>query len=331
MIGLRRSFFATSSNPLLRDLYLLGKKYDGYFGDDLNFFVTNAPIDIAQTYNISGFTNSADNYSWLFQGYFIPATTETYTFYTNSDDASYLWIGVNASGSSFTGNALVNNGGLHSLQEKSGSVALQANTLYPIKIAFGESVGDDTLTVSFSTPTINKTTNGFNLYRGGQYAWNNWPPLAVYSFSLGYSLYDSYGSCFAERFTRYSSTAILEVGVVLYSDLELSSPLTEGRYSDGTTVYTVDDSGTITDVNGDGCAAPASFSLGNGGSFEVSCNASRNTYYSQDVVLAPGSVLYQNIELTNPAESSFYSDGLNVFTVGGNGIVTNVSINACFI
>jgi hypothetical protein len=174
MIGLRRSSFAVSSNPILRDLYLLGKKYDGYFADNLNFFATGTPIATTETYNISGFTNSADNYSWLFKGYFIPATTETYTFYTNSDDASYLWIGVNASGTSTTGNSTVNNGGAHSLQEKSGSVALEANTIYPIKIVFGESVGDDTLTVAFSSPTIAKTTNGFNFYRGGQFAWNSW-------------------------------------------------------------------------------------------------------------------------------------------------------------
>ena len=174
MIGLRRSSFAVSSSPILRDLYLLGKKYDGYFADNLNFFATGTPIATAETYNISGFTNSADNYSWLFKGYFVPTTTETYTFYTSSDDASYLWIGVHASGASTTGNSTVNNGGAHSLQEKSGSIALEANTIYPIKIVFGENIGDDTLTVAFSSPTIAKTTNGFNFYRGGQFAWSNW-------------------------------------------------------------------------------------------------------------------------------------------------------------
>jgi hypothetical protein len=174
MLGLRRSFFSISSDPLLRDLFLLGKKYNGYFNDNLSFFNTEPVIDTTRTFNISGFTNSADNYSWLFKGYFVPTTSETYTFYTSSDDASYLWIGVNASGASTTGNATVNNGGAHSLQEKSGSVALTSGTVYPIKIVFGENVGDDVLTVSFSTPTIAKATNGFNLYRGGQTAWNNW-------------------------------------------------------------------------------------------------------------------------------------------------------------
>ena len=174
MIGLRRSFLSVASSPILRNLYLLGKRYNGYFADDLNFFTANQPVDTNNSYNISGFTSSADNYSWLFKGYFVPSTTETYTFYTNSDDSSYLWIGVNASGASTTGNATVNNGGAHSLQEKSGSVALQANTIYPIKIAFGENVGEDSLTIAFSTPTINKTTNGLNFYRGGQFAWNNW-------------------------------------------------------------------------------------------------------------------------------------------------------------
>lgn len=174
MIGLRRSFFSVSSSPLLRDLYLLGKKYDGYFADNLSFFDTEPVVGSTTTYNISGFTSNADSYSWMFKGYFVPSTSETYTFYTNSDDASYLWIGVNASGTSTTGNALVDNGGGHPLQEKSGSVALTAGEIYPVKIVFGENIGDDILTVSFSTPTIAKTTNGFNFYRGGQTAWNNW-------------------------------------------------------------------------------------------------------------------------------------------------------------
>jgi hypothetical protein len=275
MIGLRRSFFATSSNPLLRDLYLLGKKYDGYFNDDLNFFTINGPIATAQTYNISGFTNSADNYSWLFKGYFIPTTTETYTFYTNSDDASYLWIGVDASGDSTTSNALVNNGSTHPLQERSGSVALQANTLYPIKIAFGESVGDDTLTVSFSTPTINKTTNGFNFYRGGQYAWNNWSenvtptptptptpppptptPPPVNTFSLGFANI-SQESCTALRTNYYSDSALLQAGSSLYQDNTLANPVNAGSYSDGTDVFVViGGGGSISYVEAGICSTP---------------------------------------------------------------------------
>ena len=280
MIGLRRSFFATSSNPLLRDLYLLGKKYEGYFDDNLNFFDINSPIATAQTYNISGFTNSADNYSWLFKGYFIPATTETYTFYTNSDDSSYLWIGVDASGDSTTSNALVNNGSTHPLQERSGSVALQANTLYPIKIVFGEDIGDDTLTVSFSTPTINKTTNGFNLYRGGQYAWNNWsenvtptptptpppptptpppptptPPPAN-TFSLGFASIPQ-ESCIASRTNYYSSSASLQAGSILYQDSQLTNPVSAGSYSDGTDVFVVSDSsGSISFINANFCSTP---------------------------------------------------------------------------
>jgi phosphosulfolactate phosphohydrolase-like enzyme len=91
-------------------------------------------------------------------GYFKPLTTETYTFYTASDDASYMWIGADAQSGFTTVNATVNNGGAHGVMEKFGSIALTAGTYYPIRIQFGEAGGGDVLTFNYSTPTITKTT-----------------------------------------------------------------------------------------------------------------------------------------------------------------------------
>jgi hypothetical protein len=94
---------------------------------------------------------------WL--GYFIPSTTESYTFYLSSDDASYLWIGNNAVSGFATNNATINNGGLHAATEVSGVVSLTANVAYPIRIQYGEQSGGDVLTFNYSTATISKTTN----------------------------------------------------------------------------------------------------------------------------------------------------------------------------
>ena len=91
-------------------------------------------------------------------GYLRAPTTETYTFFTNTDDASYMWIGPDAiSGYTHT-NAVVQNGGLHGTTERSGTISLTQNIYYPIRIMFGNNTGPGTMVVSYSTPTITKTS-----------------------------------------------------------------------------------------------------------------------------------------------------------------------------
>ena len=141
--------------------------YKGYFDDDVSFFATAAtgpagtnPATSVQTTEISEASqNDGENFSCQWLGYFKPLTTETYTFFTSSDDASYVWIGNVARTGFTTGNAIVNNGGAHGDTEESGSIALTAGVYYPIRIQFGEASGGDALTFNYSTPTITKTTN----------------------------------------------------------------------------------------------------------------------------------------------------------------------------
>ena len=153
---------------------LYGKRYVGYFGDtdpdtkndDVNWFNTaTLQGEVNQLTEINNFTNNAENYSWQWLGYFKASSTENYIFYTNSDDASYLWIGNNATSGFTIGNANVNNGGLHGPDEVTSSpVSLVAGTYYPIRVQFGELGGGDLITVSFETSTIAKRTNGLGYY-----------------------------------------------------------------------------------------------------------------------------------------------------------------------
>jgi len=145
---------------------LYGKRYVGYFADDVNWFTTaTLQGDVNQLTQINGFTSSADNYSWQWVGYFLASTNENYTFYTASDDASYLWIGNNALAGFTTANATVNNGGLHgAIEVASSPVSLVAGTYYPIRIQFGELSGGDVIDVKFSSATITKTANGLGYY-----------------------------------------------------------------------------------------------------------------------------------------------------------------------
>lgn len=156
--------FYTTFVPYAAGLYKT--TYSGYFADNVNFFATATPGTFGSNPATSVQTTSitepgaddGSNFSCQWLGYFTPTTTETYTFFTNSDDASYVWVGSNAVSGFTTANAIVNNGGLHGPLELSGSIALTAGVYYPIRIQFGENGGGDVMTFNYSTPTITKTT-----------------------------------------------------------------------------------------------------------------------------------------------------------------------------
>ena len=145
---------------------LFNTTFSGYFADNVSFFATATPTTFgtnpATSVQTTAITEAASgdgsNFSCQWLGYFLPSTTETYTFFTSSDDASYVWIGSNAITGFTTANAIVNNGGAHGNQERSGTISLTSGVYYPIRIQFGEASGGDVMTFNYSTPTIPKTT-----------------------------------------------------------------------------------------------------------------------------------------------------------------------------
>jgi hypothetical protein len=158
---------------LLEDNGLYGRRYVGYYADIYTFFVPSLYHgDTNQTTSINSFTSSADNYSWMWLGYFLAPTTGSYTFFTSSDDASMLWLGRDSAINTWNAStALVNNAGAHGVIETSGTTNLVAGVMYPMRITFGEAGGGDIITVSFSGPGIAKTTNGAGYYYGGTTLW----------------------------------------------------------------------------------------------------------------------------------------------------------------
>lgn len=107
---------------------------------------------------------SQDQYSVEYFGWFRANATGTWTFFTASDDWSYLWLGSNAIRGFTTANALVRNPGYHAVIEASATISLVANQYYPIRIQFAEGGGGDDLIVSFSGPGVAKRTNGNGFY-----------------------------------------------------------------------------------------------------------------------------------------------------------------------
>jgi hypothetical protein len=132
--------------------------YTGYFSDNVNWFstATRSSSAVVTTLNNSSVPTTT---SYQTIGYFVPSTTETYTLYLASDDASYLWIGNNAVSGFTTANANINNGGSHATNKLSANVGLVAGNYYPIRIQNGNNGGPGVVIFSYSTPTITETTN----------------------------------------------------------------------------------------------------------------------------------------------------------------------------
>ena len=158
---------------LLRRLYF---EYfnSGYFNDDVNWFTGRTPTStgyVNDMTNISTATNGAvaggDNFSIQWTGNFVPNATGDWTFWTRSDDASYVWIGPNAV-TGFTGgdggNGIVRNGGPHPEQERFGVISLVTGTSYPIRIQFGELGGGEIFNFSFAGPGQIRTFNGLETF-----------------------------------------------------------------------------------------------------------------------------------------------------------------------
>jgi len=88
-----------------------------------------------------------ENIGFRFTGYIQVATTGDYTFYTNSDDGSKLYIG---------NSLVVDNDGSHGMTERSGSINLTAGK-HAITVLFAQGGGPFDLEVYYAGPAIAKT------------------------------------------------------------------------------------------------------------------------------------------------------------------------------
>jgi alpha-L-fucosidase len=90
--------------------------------------------------------DQVEQFGFTYEGFIKLNKTGVYTFFTDSDDGSCLYIGDIE---------VVGNDGLHSLHEENGSIALQEG-LHSIKVTFFENSGGDDLIVSWKGPDIEK-------------------------------------------------------------------------------------------------------------------------------------------------------------------------------
>ena len=173
--------------------------YDGYFNDDVTYpsshsasMSNGSPItgiakDFSDIYksttNSAGASNNKPrvdqhNYTVEWRGIIIPDETGNWTFSTNSDDASFLWIGDSAATPSI-GNALVNNRSPHGMRTVTKSIYLNKDTQYQFRMQFGEAGGGYNNILSITPPTSSKG----NRYYGVLFV-NSAPALKQMYYSL---------------------------------------------------------------------------------------------------------------------------------------------------
>jgi chitodextrinase len=146
------------SNQITTQPVLNGLNYKYYTGtwSVLPDFNTLTPAATGITTNVSIAPRTVnDNFGFLWEGFVRIPVTGTYTFRTNSDDGSKLYLGQYSQ----TATALVNNDGLHGGQDRDGTITLTAG-VYPIAVTFFEAGGGESIVVSWRTP---QTNNAFTI------------------------------------------------------------------------------------------------------------------------------------------------------------------------
>jgi hypothetical protein len=127
--GLNYKYFTTGNFTAVPDFSKLAPVKTGV--------VNNFDLSVA---------DKTDNYAISFDGFIDIPTDGQYTFYTNSDDGSMLYI---------NNELVVNNDGRHGAIEKSGSISLKAGK-HSISVGFFQFNWDKSLQVSYSGPGISK-------------------------------------------------------------------------------------------------------------------------------------------------------------------------------
>jgi len=158
--------YGVKSSSVLKDPEIVANPANGldysYYEGSWNYipkYATLTPVKNGTTTNfLMDQRNQDDNFGFEYKGYIEVPADGYYTFYTNSDDGSRLYIG---------NKLIVDNDGLHGTQEASGVIGLKAGK-HSITVDYFELGGEQVLTVSYSGPGINKQeVPSAALYRSG--------------------------------------------------------------------------------------------------------------------------------------------------------------------
>ena len=132
---------------LRRGLYYAYYENDGDRWSQLPDF---SQLELKVTGRTRGFdlrrAQREDDYGLVFEGFIDIQTDGVYTFYTNSDDGTQLFI---------HSKLVVDNDSVHGMREEKGQIALRAGK-HPIRVTFFQGMGGKGLEVSYKGPGIVK-------------------------------------------------------------------------------------------------------------------------------------------------------------------------------
>ncbi|CAB4125308.1 GLEYA adhesin domain containing protein [uncultured Caudovirales phage] len=134
--------------------------YDGYFNDNGSqgtrseeavawFDTVGSGIVIQSTEVVDFSLPDANIYSLQYLGYFRAPQTALYTFYMESDDEAYFWVGDTAVTGYTASNAHIYSWAGHG-EVASDPVSLTADQYYPIRLQYGNTGGPALLNFSWS-------------------------------------------------------------------------------------------------------------------------------------------------------------------------------------
>jgi hypothetical protein len=131
----------TPSTPPANGTGLRGQYYDNSNFTTLKLTRTDATVNFTWTGSPASGVG-ADTFSVRWTGQVQARFSQTYTFYTTSDDGVRLWV---------NGVQLINNWTNHSSTENSGTIALLANQKYDIQMDYYENTGTAVAKLSWSS------------------------------------------------------------------------------------------------------------------------------------------------------------------------------------
>ena len=134
--GLKARYYALTEPAALPDFGAI----DPYLGE------TVAEVNFPPTFGNFAGSGAIDDVGALFEGYILIPQDGAYTFFSESDDGSAIYI---------DDLLIVDNDGLHALQEKAGAVSLQAG-LHRIRIEYFEGGGSAALIARYQGPGLTK-------------------------------------------------------------------------------------------------------------------------------------------------------------------------------
>lgn len=123
---------------------LKGEYYDNKDFTNLKLTRTDATVNFDWASGSPASSIGADSFSVRWTGQVQPRYSQTYTFYTLSNDGVRLWV---------NGKLLIDNWTEHALTENSGTIALTSGQKYSIKMEFYESSGTAVAKLLWSSPT----------------------------------------------------------------------------------------------------------------------------------------------------------------------------------